>query len=198
MSVLVIGGGGHAKVVISTLRASGVEIEAVLDEDATKWGTSLLGVPVVNPYDGGISSRQAIIAIGSNDIRKRIAEEFDYEWVTATHPSAIVDDSVSIGVGTVVFANAVIQPDTVIGAHVIVNTAATIDHDCVIGDFAHIAPGVHFSGGVQVGEGALVGVGSSVIPGKKIGQWAIVGGGSAVVKDVSAHFKVAGAPARPL
>ena len=141
--VYVLGAGGHAKVVISTLRAAGYRVPAVYDDDTSKWYTTCLDVPIVGPVSQILSlpMPQAVIAIGNNYVRKCIAEQLvGVQWVTVVHPAACVDVSATLGAGTVVFAGAVIQPDVVIGAHTIINTGATVDHDCRIGEYVHIAP----------------------------------------------------------
>lgn len=200
--VAVIGAGGHAKVVIATLRAAGVAVAAAFDDDAERHGTELLGVPVRGPAAAaaGLGCRRAVLAVGDNRARRRLAAALGagLEWVTVVHPRAWVDPDARLGAGTVVFAGAVVQPGAEIGAHAIVNTAASIDHDCRVGDFAHLGPGCRLCGGVTVGEGALAGVGCAVAPGLTIGAWAVVGAGAAVVRDLPAATTAAGVPARPL
>jgi sugar O-acyltransferase (sialic acid O-acetyltransferase NeuD family) len=193
----VIGAGGHAKVVIATLQAAGFEVTAALDDDQSKWGSELLGIAVAGPLSAAPEyARRAVIAIGNNQMRRRLAAELNrLEWVSAIHPAAVIHPSARIGVGTVVFAGAVIQPDAQVGGHVIVNTAATIDHDCLIADFAHLAPGVRLAGAVSIGEGAMLSIGASVIPGVRVGEWSVVGAGSVVLKDVESGVTVVGAPA---
>jgi UDP-perosamine 4-acetyltransferase len=199
--VAVLGAGGHAKVVISTLQALDVPVLAVYDDNPERWGSTLLGVPISGPLDRvlDMQSVRGIIAIGDNVVRKSLAARFTHvEWVTAVHPRAFVDPSVHLGPGTVVFAGAVIQPDTVIGAHAIINTGATVDHDCGLGDFVHVAPGANLAGGVSLGEGVLLGVGAAVIPGRRIGAWTRVGAGGVVVRDLPERVTAVGVPARPL
>lgn len=201
MPVYVFGAGGHAKVVLGTLRAAGRSAEGLFDDDLRKRGSRVLGVPVLGPMAEaqGRAPGEAVLAIGNNRVRKKLAAELvGWTWITVIHPQAYVDPSAELGPGTVVFAGAVVQPDAQIGAHVIVNTGATVDHDCQVGDFAHLAPGVNLGGAVSVREGALVGVGSSVIPGIRIGAWSVVGAGAAVIRDVAAGATVVGVPARPL
>jgi sugar O-acyltransferase (sialic acid O-acetyltransferase NeuD family) len=197
--VVVVGAGGHAKVVISTLQEAGIEIAALVDDDPGKVGETLLGVRVVGlpaeRLSGG--APRAVIAVGDNPQRRAVAERFPHvEWCSVVHPRAFMHPSVRLGPGTVVFAGAIIQPDTRIGPHVIVNTGATVDHDCEIGGFVHIAPGVHLSGGVTVGEGALLGIGSCVRPGGVVGSWATVGAGAAVVGTIPDGVVAVGVPAR--
>lgn len=198
--VVVIGGGGHAKVVISTLLACGIKIEGVLDDDETKIGKDILGVPVIGNIENlSIGKfKYAIIAIGDNSKRKEIAREYgnNCEWISAIHPKAYIAPGVSIGKGTIVFAGAVIQPGTEIGDHVIINTGAIVDHDCKVDNFVHVAPGCKLAGGVSVKEGVLLGIGSCVIPGVTVGSWSVVGAGSVVIRDVPSFSKIKGVPAK--
>jgi len=196
--VVVIGAGGHAKVVVATLRAAGVEIGAILDDDSAKWGRDLLGVRIEGPLAGlqPDVAQGAVLGIGDNATRQSLAQRLRLEWATVVHPTALVHPSVRLGPGTVVFAGAVIQPDTVVGTHGIINTGATVDHDCVLGDFVHVGPGCHLSGGVTLGEGAFLGIGTVAIPQTRIGAWTVVGAGGVVVSDLPAHALVRGVPAR--
>jgi sugar O-acyltransferase (sialic acid O-acetyltransferase NeuD family) len=195
--VVVIGAGGHGKVVVSSLLAARVNVPFVLDDDRQKWGTDVLGIPVRGPVaEAARHGDLAILGIGRNDERKRLAETLTLEWAIVVHPRAWVHPSVRIGAGSVIFAGAVIQPDTVIGNHVIVNTGALVDHDCEIGRYAHVAPGVNLAGQVTVAEGVFLGIGSSAIPGVQIGEWTTVGAGAVVADDLPSEVVAVGVPAR--
>ena len=185
--VVVIGAGGHSKVVISTLQDTGIEIEAVFDDNPRVWGLEVLGVPVRGPLtmigemDGEVSG---VIAIGNNAVRERLALQINIEWLTVIHPRAVVHPSATLGPGTVVFAGAIIQPHVVVGRHAIINTSASIDHDGLIADFVSIAPGSHLAGTVTVGQRSALGTGCSVIPEVVIGDDVSIGAGTVVVRDV--------------
>jgi sugar O-acyltransferase (sialic acid O-acetyltransferase NeuD family) len=197
--VCVIGAGGHAAVVASTLIAAGNEVVAFYDDDPTTWGTMILGIPVVGPISAlsATTCSHFILGIGSNATRKLLAEKLDFKWATVVHPFAWVHPDVSLGKGTVVCAGAIIQPGAKIGSHVILNTKASVDHHCHVGDYAHIAV-AHLAGGASIGEGAFMALGCTVLPGIHVGAWATVGAGALVTKDVAPNTTVVGAPARAL
>ncbi len=199
LAVVVIGAGGHATVVLATLIASGRHVAAVLDDDSSRWGRALLGHPVSGPIEAArLDGHEAVLAIGDNAARHRLAAAFSWAWSTVVHPRATVDPDATLGSGSVAFAGSVVQPGARLGAHVIVNTSASVDHDCRVGDFVHVGPGCRLGGDVRVGTGALLGVGCCVLPGVTVGDWATVGAGAAVIRDVAAGTVVAGVPARPV
>lgn len=198
-NIYILGAGGHAKVLISTLLANGHRVAAVYDDDTSLAGTEILGVPVAGtikdlPQD---FAEPAAIGIGDNRIRKSIADRFaQCPWVVAVHPKAHIAPTAQLGPGSVVFAGAVVQSEARLGRHVIVNTGATVDHDCEVGDFSHIAPGAHIAGQVRLGTGALAGIGCSIIQNLLIGDWTKIGAGAAVIDNLPANVTAVGIPAR--
>jgi len=200
--VLILGAGGHGKVIADILRCQGAALLGFLDDDPAKWGGTLCGLPVFGSIDSyaAYGATGLIIGVGDIAVRKSIAQRLGDAaaglWCNAVHPRAIVAETVRMGRGVTVSAGAILNPDVVLGDHVIVNTGATVDHDCSIDAFAHIAPGVHLAGGVQIGQETLVGVGAVVAPWYSVGDGAIVAAGSVVVTDVPGHVAVKGIPAR--
>lgn len=196
--LVVLGAGGHAKVVIATARAAGLNVVAVLDDDLALHGKTVLDVPVAGRIERSSVPRgaTAILAIGSNSVRRALADGMDCRWAVVVHPSAVVDPTVALGGGTVIFAGVVVQPGTSIGSHVILNTACSVDHDCVVGDFAHLAPGVRLAGDCEVATGSFLGIGAVVIPGIRVGPWSTVGAGAVVIDHVPGNVVAVGVPAR--
>lgn len=191
---ILIGGGQHAQVVLDCLHASGADVVAIFD--AAKSG-SLFGVNYLREYSASFETdARAIISIGENRTRKRVAATVSHGFTNAIHHSVLLSPSVSIGVGNMILHGVIIQALARVGNHVIVNTGAQVDHDCVLGDFVHVAPGAVLCGSVSVGEGTLIGAGATVPPGRKIGSWAIIGAGAVVVEDVPDHAVVVGNPGR--
>ncbi|MDG2521280.1 acetyltransferase [Caulobacter segnis] len=200
--VIVLGAGGHAKVVIELLRASGHEVFGVLDADPTP--RTVVDAPVIGD-DSRLESLKAegvthaFIAIGDNGLRLRLgrkAQRAGLELVNAVSPFARVSPSARLGVGIAIMAGAVINAESDIRDLAIINTGAVIDHDGLICEAAHVAPGCALAGDVTVGQRAFLGVGSSVIPGRHIGEDAVVGAGACVVHDIPASALAMGVPAR--
>ncbi len=198
--LVVLGAGGHAKVAIATARLAGFAVQAVLDDDPSLTGSSVLGVPVTGPIDrsGVPDGAMCVLAIGANAPRKEVADRMACRWASIVHPQAVVDPSAEIGDGAVVFAGVVVQPEAVIGAHAILNTGCSVDHDCRVGSFAHLAPGVRLAGGCSVAQGAFLGIGAVMIPGTEVGAWSTVGAGAAVVGNIADGVIAVGVPARAI
>jgi sugar O-acyltransferase (sialic acid O-acetyltransferase NeuD family) len=206
--VLILGAGGHAQVVADILlraRDAGQPVTPIgyLDDNASLHGKVFLDLPVLGhimaldrvPHDA------IIIAVGNNQIRKRLADEFSAAGETfagAHHPAATIAPDVLIGPGAMICAGVVINTGSAIGAHVILNTGCTVDHHNDIESYAHIAPGVHTGGEVIIAEGALIGIGATIAPRTSVGAWATVGAGAVVTKPVPPGVTVVGVPARPL
>jgi len=206
MEILIVGAGGHGKVVLDILRASGHHSPAgFVDADESLAGTTIGGLPVFGPPNQlpklARKIKHAIIAIGDNRTRQSYAKilvDHGFELISAIHPKAIVSGSAKVGSNVVITAGAIVCAEATIEDSAIINTAAIVDHECEIGRAAHICPSVALAGRVRVGEGAFVGLGAKVIPCISIGEHAIVGAGSVVTKDVPAYAVVVGNPARVL
>lgn len=205
-SLVIIGGGGHASVVIEALRASGQYEPVAIVERSAKEG-QVLGIPICGddselPRLASLGVRYYIVAVGSTGSAKLrehlhvLAKGCGLTPATVVHPTAVIADSAVLGLGAYVAALAHIGARTVIGDGVIVNSCASIDHDCVLGAFVHVAPGAVVCGGVSIDRGAHVGPGAVLVSSISIGKNAVVGAGSTVVRDVSPNTVVWGNPAR--
>jgi sugar O-acyltransferase (sialic acid O-acetyltransferase NeuD family) len=203
--LLVLGAGGHAKVVIDAALRCGRVIEGVLDDDATKHGHPFYSTTVLGPIAGldrwSGERLEFVVAVGGNSQRQRLqlaGAAAGLRPAVIVHPNACVARTASVGDGSVLFAGAIVNADARVGLGVIINTGASIDHDCMIGDWVHVGPGVAICGGVHVGEATLVGVGARIIPGVTIGKGCLIAAGAVVCRDLPDYARVAGVPARPM
>jgi UDP-perosamine 4-acetyltransferase len=200
--VVIIGAGGHAKVVIELLEEDGrYELAGCTSQGGPGQvlGLNVLGDDSILPslYAGGV--RHAFVAVGNNRARYDLIRHLradGFHLVNAISRHAVISPRVRLGEGIAIMAGAVINAASDIGDGAVVNTGATVDHDCRIGECAHIAPGCTLAGCVTVGEGTFLGAGCRVIPNVLIGAWATVGAGAAVIRDIPEHTTAVGVPAR--
>lgn len=191
LRILVIGAGGHGRVVADLVQSLGHTVVV---------GDSLRTPEEVADYAKRAGTSVAVVAIGDNATRRRVqgyAERVGLSVWTLIHPTAHWPvHSRRFGFGSVVFAGAVLQVGARIGHGCIVNTRAAVDHDCVLGDFCAVSPGATLGGNVTVGEGAWIGLGACVLHGRSIGAHTVIGAGSVVTRDIPDHVVAYGNPCR--
>jgi sugar O-acyltransferase (sialic acid O-acetyltransferase NeuD family) len=204
--IVVLGGGGHAKVLISVLKR--LQTYAVLGYTDPEDNGVVLGVPylgtdeVLDTVRASRPSCAAAIGIGTvrpsplRAERRRFLEKLGFALPPIVSPAATVNEDVSIGEGTVVFDGVVINPGCRIGDCVILNTHCTVEHDCRVEDYVHVAPGATISGGVRVGAGSMVGAGATVIHSVSICEDCLIGAGATVTEDIVEPGVYVGTPAR--
>lgn len=205
---VVIGAGGHARVLLDALRAADAAARYVLlDADPGRTGGKLDGIDILGT-DALLPAlaREELVrfvvgvgSVGDNHARLRLFDQAlscGIAPLTVRHPAAIISPAAIVAEGSQLLAGSIVNPGAVVGANAIVNTCAVIEHDCVVGDHAHIATGARLSGSVRVGRGAHVGAGATIKQGVSLGDWSVVGVGAAVVKDVAPRMLVTGVPAR--
>jgi UDP-perosamine 4-acetyltransferase len=204
MDVLIVGAGGHGKVVLDILRAAGVHTPVgFIDADTSLAGSTIGGLSVFGPPNQlpklAKKVKAAIIAIGDNRTRMSYAQiliDHGFELINALHPTASVSGSARLGCNVVIAAGAIVCAEATVGDSTIINTAAVVDHECEIGVAAHVCPTVALAGRVRIGEGAFIGLGSKVIPCISIGEHAVVGAGAVVIRDIPSYATAVGVPAK--
>lgn len=205
--LVILGAGGHAKVLLSLVTSAGFKVLGVCDplleyQIGGQWrGISILGGDAaLDALDPGAIELvngigQLVGASGRHKIFQRMKAR-GYRFPVLLHPTAWVDATAHLHEGVQVMAGAIIQADVVVGANSIINTRAGIDHDCCLGEDVHVAPGATLCGGVQVSDGAFIGSGATVIQGLKVGMEAVVGAGTVLTKDLSTRQVMYGPSAR--
>lgn len=206
--LLILGAGGHAKVVAETALASGVASSvAFLDDRCTGPDAclSVLGWPVFGPLAFALEADTsdhfdaAVVAIGHAATRLYWIQQLQvagYRMPVLFHPTAWVSPSAEFGPASVVFAQVSVQAQSSIGTGAILNNGCSVDHDAQLADGVHICPGARLAGEVKVGARSWIGLGASVIQQVCIGSDVTVGAGAAVVRDVPNKVTVVGVPAR--
>lgn len=199
--LVVFGASGHGKVVCDVLLSAGLGVAGFVDDDASRSGQRVLGLPVLGTSEwlAGKAARVAL-GVGVNGARAKVAERclaLGATLITCVHARAVVAPSAVLGEGTIVMAQAVINPDATIGRGVIVNTAAVVEHDGVVGDFAHVSPRSVMGGACAVGAFSQLGIGATMRPGSRIGERSLVGAGAVVIHDIGDGVVAMGIPARP-
>ena len=200
--LLILGAGGQGKVVLD-LALTCEEWDEISFLDGGKIDEEVLGYPVIGDFNEYEVLREeythAIVAVGNNDLRLKLTEallERGYEVPVFIHPSAVVSQFSSIGVGTIVMPQAVINVSAQVGKACIVNTGVTIEHDCQIGDGVHLSPSATLGGTVSVGDRSWICIGAKVINNITIGERVTVGAGAVVIDDIDEFGIYIGVPAR--
>ena len=203
-SLIVLGAGGHAKVVIEILMEMGYQIDFCIgghdSVDKCMDITVLKGDEhLYRLRDEGYSL--IFPAIGENNLREKLANfalGLGYELVNAISPSSSISQSAILGKGIAIMAGVIVNAECEIKDLVILNTGASIDHDCYIGSCTHIAPQCALAGNVKIGKNTFLGIGTNVIPNINIGDNTIVGAGGVVVSDIPSYVTAVGIPAKIL
>lgn len=223
-SIIGIGAGGHARVMIPLTQQCGYRMRCLLEPaSGARQRVMLDGIDIeytdeehfyVRLIEKSRSGSQvtavryrrpaAVLCIGTGrdtNQRRQVYQRIrsiGYATPTLVAPSAIIEPHVSLGDGVHVLPAALIAAGAVLGENVLVNHRAVIEHDCVIGHHVHVASGSVLCGGVRLGDGVFVGAGSVLLPGIEVGDGAVIGAGSTVTKDVPGGQTYIGNPARSL
>ncbi|UZD64735.1 acetyltransferase [Marinobacter sp. AN1] len=200
--IILVGAGGHAKVVLDALQAAGLVVGGVVDPSLAGSSDYWRGVPVLGDdrdllklKPGDVELVNGIGSMPGQSLRREIFRKLTsagFNFLSVIHPSVITGSGVRLMASAQLMAGAIVQADSLVGTNTIVNTSAHIDHDCKIGSDVHIAPGVAISGGVQIGDGAHIGTGASIIQGISLGRGVVVGAGAVVVRNVPDNARVMG------
>ena len=192
---VLLGAGGHARVVSCSMAAAGQPLQGLLDPALARRGTAeWQGLPVLGDDDWleTADPSRVLLANGLGDMptsarRREIFERWvarGFSFETVIHPSAVVSADLVAGQGVQLMAGTVIQPGVTIGANTVVNTRASVDHEVSLGKHVHVCPGAVLCGDVRIGDRSYIGPGAVIGRGVRIGEDCIIGAGSVVVKNV--------------
>ena len=196
--IIILGAGGHAKVIAEALIQAGFKVKGLTSPDKSRnvtfFGLKVLGTDEIlsNFSPSEVMLANGIGTLPGGKLRWKLAKrmrENGFVFTQVIHPSSVVALDVELAEGVQIMAGSVIQTNVRIGQDSIINTGTLIDHDCQIAENCHIAPGVVCSGGVKIGKGTHLGTGTTVIQNISIGRNTVIGAGTTIYKNVAANTK---------
>jgi UDP-perosamine 4-acetyltransferase len=205
-SCVILGGGGHARMLIEILTIREIPIVGILDKNQGLWGQTNQGVTILGGDEQLPEIKEQVkwFAIGLGGVGNNLPRQKLFEYalsqgldpITIIHPTAIVSKWARLGLGCQLLPGSIINAGSVLGDNVIINSGAIVEHDCQIGSHVHVATGARLASTVSIGTGTHIGIGATVRQCIKIGDYALVAAGAVVVKDVAYGTAVAGVPAK--
>jgi sugar O-acyltransferase (sialic acid O-acetyltransferase NeuD family) len=205
--IVVIGGGGHAKVLTSVLKKAGWTVLGYTDshDHGPLLATAHLGaddmLPRLLAEHPGLLAAMGVGKIDASSARlalQRKMEELGLRFPVVVSPHAVINEEVTLGHGTAAFDGACVNSGTKTGCCCILTTNCVVEHDCRLGDNVHVAPGATVSGGVTIGDHCMIGAGAAVIQGANICAGTLVGMGSVVLGDITIPGRYVGNPVRKI
>ena len=201
--LLIIGAGGHGRVVADCAEKQGYKDIAFIDDcypertSSGKWQV----IGKVNDWQKLIAQSDLIVAFGNNELRQKTIQYLQENQVvikSIVHPTAVIGSDIELGESCVIFANAVVNIGSKIADGCIINTGATIDHDCQLEQLVHISPGAHIAGGVKIGAYSWIGIGSAVVEYIELAQNTKTGAGAAIIAPTEENSLYVGVPAKKI
>ena len=194
-SIVIIGGGGHAKMCIDLIRQNNeYNIIGIIDEKLDI-GSDVLGIKVIGDNGSLIKLRElgvkfainGVGAISKPKVRLKIYKDLKnigFIQPNLIHPSSSIEPSASLGDGNQIMMGAYIGSDVKVGHGCIINSGSIISHDCILRDHCHIAPGAILAGSVDVGYASVIGMGVTVYLGISIGDDVLIYNGVNITKNI--------------
>ena len=205
--IIIIGGGGHAKVLTDILLKQGKDIIGYTEiKPGHNIGISAIDCigndeVIFNYHPDKVFLINGIGSINSESlrIRENVYNKFTtrgYRFPKIVSDYAVVSEFTYFDDGVQIMNSAIVQSCVSIGENSIINTGVVIEHDCGIGNSVHIASGAVICGGVFIGNCTHIGAGATIIQSLSIGDNVLVAAGAVVVKDVPSGLTVKGIPAK--
>ncbi len=201
INILILGAGGHAKEVFSTIlniNAENLKYHVFGFYDDVTECKELFGLRVYKDIkDIPLINIKPVIGVGTPKAKFILIDKFiktGLEFETIMHPTCLISPYAKVGKGAVIQSYCIIQPDIKIGDFFTCNDNVQIGHDTVIGNNVHINSNVNISGGANIGNNTFIGVKATIMR-VKIGNNCIVGACSLINKDIPDNSKAKGIPA---
>ena len=206
--ILLIGAGGHARVLIDTMSATHEERSiGIIDADAGVIGQSIQDIPIIGTdamlkHLAANGARYFAVAVGMNNaLRENLFQtclDAGLLPLTIVHPNATISPWATMGQGAQILPGAVVNAGAVLGVNNIINSGAVVEHDCILGDHVHVSSMACLAGGVILEDLVHVGAGAVIRQMIRVGRGTTIGIGAAVVKDIAPLQTVVGVPAKEI
>ena len=202
-SIAILGYSGHSFVVLDAAKQMNLDVKYYCEKNQLSFNPleiNFLGDEGADSFDWNAVDK-FILGIGDNKIRQKVAHLILSKkkiLLNVIHPSSIISNYATFGVGNFIAANVTINALAKIANSCILNTGCIIEHECIIESGVHIAPGVVLAGNVSVGKNSFIGANSVVKNDVEIGNDVTIGAGSVVIKDIPDNEIWAGNPAKKL
>ncbi|MEH6671660.1 acetyltransferase [Halopseudomonas sp.] len=203
--LILVGAGGHAKSVISTIVDSpDYRIAGLIDDGFAAMPKEILGFPVLGGRDvlPGLRAQGIIhthVCIGDNRVRGQMSDWLrleGFDVVSLRHPSNFVGIGSQYGAGSFFHVYSLLGAECIAGEGCILQPYSDVGHETRMGKYVQLCPGIHTGGNCEIGDYAFIGLGAVILPGVRIGQNAIVGANSVVREDIPDNGVVVGNPGR--
>jgi len=190
-NLLIIGAGGHGRVVSEAAELEGRwgNIMFLDDREDVHIVLNHRIIGKIDEYKRFADKyKYAIVCMGDNEKRLGLIKKLlkaGYEVPVIIHPKASVSRYSSIQEGSVILAGAVINTNASVGKGCIININASVDHDCVIEDGVHVCSGAVVRSMCRIGRLSYIGAGACVKSGTLLGQRFILEDNEVVEVDAS-------------
>lgn len=195
--ICLIGAGGFAKEVFCLLEDLNRADDVQCFMETNPLSSSVMGKPIkpISQFDD--KNNKAIICVGDPEEKQIMLNQLSNttEFETIIHPTAVISDWVTYGIGNIICAGAVITCNISFGDFNVVDRNSSIGHDCTLGDFVHLTPGVVISGNVTIGNNVYFGTNSVVKERINICSKVTIGLNSGVINDINKPGVYIGTPA---
>ena len=143
----------------------------------------------------------ALISTNKAEERIKMFEELEIPFenmVTLIHPSAVISDQATLGVGVIIMPNVTVSPNATVKEFTQIYANSVIGHDTEIEPFVFIANSSSIGSFIKIGEGAHIGSNATIRERVNIGKYSVIGMGSVVLNDIKSYTVNIGVPSKEL
>ena len=172
--LILLGGGGHAKVLMDVVQAQNSRIAGYSDPNPCAWLDAIAITRIAEAQLGASSQLiMGFVGLDCQALERRYSIMRSYRdkgayFPTLIHPSATISPTAHIAPGAQILPGAIINAYATIGEGCVINSKAVVEHDAVIATGVHIAPGAVVLGGATIGGFSYIGSNAVVVQNSQI------------------------------